>query len=120
MIRLHLPLPPPLHSLFPGKARRHKSRRYELWIIEAKTMLNQQKLPDRPIEIPVQATYIMGRPSKRRMDVANREKGISDVLVSCGILEDDSLIHRLIMEWGDIEGVDVEIIPYSNSAPTIS
>ena len=75
-------------------------------------MARQQILLSVPFSSPVQVTYKIGRPDKRVRDLANLEKALSDFLVSCGILADDSLIHRLIMEWADIEGVDVEIILY--------
>lgn len=49
----------------------------------------------------VRAIYAMGKPSNRRMDLANREKAISDVLVKWGILSDDSQICDLRLYWAD-------------------
>lgn len=122
MIKLHLPLSPSSNSLYPGRIRRHKSKEYESWIREARFMLMEQ-WRGVTVNYPVCVTYKIGKPSNRRMDIANREKALGDILVSCGVLKDDSLIHRLVMEWGDIEGCDVEIEPYfksSNSTPTTS
>jgi len=111
-MKLRLPFPPSLNSLFPGKQRRHKSRAYELWIINARRMLNEQITGH--IEVPVQVHYKFGRPKdKRRRDVFNYEKAISDILVSYGILEDDYLIQRGTVEWAnDVEGVEVVIEPF--------
>lgn len=60
-------------------------------------------------QAPVQVTYRLGRPDKRIRDLENYAKAVSDLLVSSTILKDDSLIHRLIMEWADIEGCDIVI-----------
>ncbi len=77
--------------------------------------MNQQHIV--PIKGVVQVTYKIGKPLTKKgvtteveMDLANREKALSDLLVAHGIIEDDSLIHRLVMEWANIIGVDVEII----------
>jgi len=107
--RLYLPYPPSLNSLYPGKARRHKSKRYETWIVKAKHALAQQYFLQ--FDKPVQVHYKFGRPDKRQRDLANLEKAPSDLLVLCGVLKDDSLIHRLVMEWADIDGCEVEISP---------
>ena len=50
-----------------------------------------------------------GRPDKRRRDLANLEKAVSDFLVNVGVIEDDCLIESLFMEWADIEGCSVRI-----------
>lgn len=107
MIKLWLPFPPSLNSLYPGKIRRHKSKKYETWIAEAKRALAQQHFI--MFNVPVHLHYKFGKPDKRQRDLANLEKAPSDLLVSCGILRDDSLIHRLVMEWADIKGCEVEI-----------
>jgi len=80
-------------------------------------MLNAQHVPS--IKGLVQISYIIGKPrnkggeiTSKAMDLANREKALSDLITEHGIIEDDSCICKLIMEWGDIEGVDVFIQPY--------
>jgi len=94
--------------MYPGKIKRHKSKKYSEWIREANSMLSEQKIEY--FDYPVQATYRLGKPDKRVRDLENYAKAISDLLVSFQILKDDSLIHRLIMEWDGIEGADIEII----------
>ena len=39
------------------------------------------------------------RPDKRRRDLDNLIKSISDVLVAAGVIEDDSLCEHLVMMW---------------------
>lgn len=107
MIKLWLPYPPSLNSLYPGKVRRHKSKKYVAWIKSATLAINNQKT-DR-FDVPVQVHYKFGKPDSLIRDLANLEKAPSDLLVECGILADDSLIHKLVMEWADIGGCEVEI-----------
>lgn len=73
-------------------------------------MLNaQHKTPC--IDVPVFAYYRVGKPSNRQMDLVNREKAVSDLLVHHGVIKDDSLIHKILMEWAPIDGVDIELSP---------
>lgn len=120
MIFLHIPLPPTLNSLYPGKFRRTKSKEYQAWIRDANTMLNNQHFS--PIKGLVQVRYILGKPrnndgsiTKKQMDVFNREKAIGDLLTSRGVIEDDSKIERAIIEWGDIDGADLYIMPLTTT-----
>ncbi len=59
---------------------------------------------------PVSVSYRFGQPNKKRRDLDNLLKAPNDLLVEHGIIEDDSLIHRISAEWGDgFVGVEVEI-----------
>lgn len=49
----------------------------------------------------VVAVYALGRPSKRRMDAANREKGISDTLQRWGVILDDCQITDIRLYWAE-------------------
>lgn len=52
----------------------------------------------------------MGRPDKRRRDLGNCEKAPVDMLVTYGVLKDDSLIERLTLQWdSEVTGCVVEI-----------
>lgn len=109
VIKIHLPFPPSVNSLYPGNGKkRWKSKKYGEWIRLANDMLAGQKLEY--FQDPVQVLYRIGRPDKRNRDLENYAKALSDLLVSTTILKDDSLIHRLVMEWEDIDGVDIEIV----------
>lgn len=114
MISLHLPLPPSNNSLYPSVGKRRiKSKAYEAWIVEAGHMLNMQNKVH--FTKPVQVTYTYAKPrnkdgsiTKAAMDCFNREKAVSDLLVKHGILLDDSLIGRGIVEWADMVGKDLD------------
>jgi len=106
---LWLPFPPSVNGLYPGKARRFKSRRYRNWIHEADVALLQQDF--KPVEGMCEVHYKFGRPDARKRDVFNFEKALTDYLVSAGVIEDDSLIERGTVEWAAHEGVTVEVWP---------
>lgn len=102
MIILMLPIPPSVNALYPGKVRRYKSDAYKAWLKEAWAALLPEKSKIRKMTTPCSVTYRIGLFSdKRRRDLCNREKALSDFLVAEGVLEDDCLIHRLVMEWAD-------------------
>ena len=99
MIRLTIPLPPSLNRLYravPGKGV-IKSARYRTWIQAAGWALKEQK-PGKVVGDYCLWLYCE-RPDKRRRDLANLEKAVSDLLVSHGIVEDDSLCAELHLYW---------------------
>ena len=109
---LVLPFPPSVNALYAHDRktnRRFIAKRYAAWKGEAGFALAQQKpLPRFPGKIYV--TMRFGRPDRRRRDVANFEKAVSDLLVSAGVIVDDCLIERNSQEWDDaIVGCQVEI-----------
>ena len=67
-----------------------------------------------PYGVLQKALYEFGRPDKRRRDVANYEKAVSDILVTAGVIEDDSLIEEITLRWADVEGVEVTITEYDD------
>jgi len=111
VIRLTLPFPISVNALYAGKIRRHKSKRYLKWIIEARGALWSQKFDAIKEEIPLQVRYVFGRPDNRIRDAANYIKCVDDLIVDQGIIPDDRWIHRGIFEWGKSDGVTLEIIP---------
>ena len=57
-------------------------------------------------------------PDKRKRDIANYEKVLTDSLVVAGVMTDDNIIHKWQMEkMGIIKGGKVEVIikPYEHS-----
>ncbi len=96
-----IPMPPSVNALYrnvTGRGRA-KTRRYLDWITEASISLNQQHVPE--IAPPYSIDYAVGRPDKRKRDVANLEKALSDLLVSQGVLVDDSQINDNRQRWAD-------------------
>jgi len=119
MIVLYLPFPISVNALYAGKGRRYKSKLYVAWEIEARQTLRSQKWTPMAA-VPLQITYRFGQPDNRRRDLANLEKCCSDLLVHESIIKDDSLIHRMVLEWGELDGAEVEIVTLqeANKAPS--
>ena len=92
-------LPPSANSLYsnlPGKGR-VKSKAYRNWLTQANVMVMH---PDRSrIDMPCGAFISVVKPSRRRMDLMNREKALIDKIVSYGYLADDCLIQNFSMAW---------------------
>ena len=105
-------LPPPLSACFINVFPRGRaaSPRYRAWkkLIHV-TLASRLGRADIPIPGPVQVEYHFRRPDKRRRDLGNMEKATSDILVSLGVIEDDSLIHDLRMRWGSDAAVTIKI-----------
>lgn len=109
---LRLPFPPSVNNLYVnGNRGRFTSERYELWRVEALAMFLQQPARLHRHTQPVAVVYTFGQPDKRRRDVFNLEKAVSDFLVKHGVLADDSLIHRGTVQWGEEPGVRIEVEP---------
>ena len=109
---LKLPFPPSANNLFPTNKKtggRFPSEQYENWKIEAKVALYEQA-PIPTIRGRVNVTYTFGRPDKRKRDVFNLEKVVSDFLKTQHVIEDDSLIQKGTVQWADdMVGCRVEI-----------
>jgi crossover junction endodeoxyribonuclease RusA len=95
-----LPMPPSVNALtfnIPGKGR-GKTEVYKAWILEAGLRLNLQR-PKRMAGL-VRLSIKAIRPNKRRRrDLGNLEKAVSDLLVSHGVIDDDSLIEEINIKW---------------------
>jgi len=50
----------------------------------------------------IRATYVFSFPDKRKRDVANFEKGPTDLLVALKVMDDDSQIDDLILHRGPL------------------
>lgn len=99
MIRLKIPNPPSVNALFrnvPGKGR-VKTKRYLTWIQAAGWAIKEQK-PGK-VEGPYCLWLYCGKPDNRRRDLANLEKAVSDLLVSHGVIKDDSHCVELHLYW---------------------
>lgn len=114
---LDLPSPPPLSALYrnargPGRV---KTRRYEDWQLEAGwELVAQLDPPDDPDRIVGHyvLTIAMQRPDKRRRDLDNCIKALSDLLVKHGVIEDDSFATEIILRWeGEGTRCRVEVAP---------
>lgn len=99
-----LPLPPSTNTMYvnvPGRGR-VPSKKYREWKKQAAQSL--KRMPK--VLVPVEVRIII-RPGKfwrRNSDIANREKAVTDALVTAGIIpQDDCLcVSRLVMEYRPI------------------
>ncbi len=114
-VTIDLPFPPSANHLFAnvkGKGR-VRSDRYRQWANAAGWMLISQK-PDK-IEGPFALALVVQRKDRRKRDIGNLLKGVEDLLVDHGIIEDDSLAERIHLAWCEAseapEGCRVVISP---------
>jgi len=87
-----------------------KSNAYVAWLMLAGVEARRQK-PSRisgPYHLIIQAA----RPDKRRRDLDNLLKPISDLLVSVGVIRDDCECEMISARWVTVgEGVTIRIEP---------
>lgn len=119
IVTLTLPFPVSVNAMFAdGKTRRHKSQRYCDWLLEAGYALNRQK--PIPIKGQFKITYeLQEGQDNRARDAFNFEKGVTDLLVTHGVIEGDSgkYLRDGRVTWNDqIEGVKVTIEPLFQTA----
>tara|TARA_R110002167_G_scaffold142496_5_gene331261 strand:+ start:1756 stop:2040 length:285 start_codon:yes stop_codon:yes gene_type:complete len=86
----------------------YRSKKYMEWIGQAALAVELEQRPE--IDYPFNVEIIVGRPSKRRMDIDNRAKAVMDFLQEAKIITDDCLAQRITMMWSnDIDGARVTI-----------
>jgi crossover junction endodeoxyribonuclease RusA len=119
MIVLTLPFPVSVNAMFAdGKTRRHKSQRYADWLAEAGYALKSQ----RPGKMagPVTLLYeVQEGKDNRRRDIGNLEKGVTDLLVTYGVIEadHDKIVREIRLIWNkDVVGVRVSVASASPEA----
>ena len=99
MIKISLPRPPSVNALYanvPGKGR-VKSARYRTWLNAAGWEIKAQK-PGK-VKGDYRLWLYCQRPDRRRRDLGNLEKPISDLLVAHGVVSDDSACVELHVYW---------------------
>lgn len=111
MIELQLPFPPSANRLWRRSGHTiHKSKTYTDWLRDAGWQVIAQKAGGiaGPYTLSIQAK----RPDKRRRDIDNLIKPISDLLVSVGAVADDTHCEMVSARWVTSgEGVTVRISP---------
>lgn len=112
MINVSLTFPPSLNMLYNnvrGKGRR-KTPRYAGWqrVAQTEIMVQRGSFLVTRIAGPVEITITLSR-KHRRGDIDNLGKAIIDVLVKMALMDDDKNVERLVLQWGECEGADVEI-----------
>lgn len=103
-ITLTLPYPVSTNRLWRAvNGRNIKSAEYRAWEEEAGYMIVSQRPGHIAGKFDLHLTF--GRPDKRRRDLGNLEKPVSDALVRFEVIEDDCLAQKITLEWGEVEGV---------------
>lgn len=105
---IKLPFPPSVNGLYTnqrGGKKRVKSTKYNEWCKFATQCLNQQQTAFFTFKTVVMIG--LPRPDKRHRDAQNYMKPITDLLVSYGILQDDSLIQFDAAYWLNQQGLEV-------------
>ena len=75
----------------------YKSKVYETWINFCHLLITRQKIT--PVLGIYKLTIEAVRPDKRRRDIDNLIKAVSDVLQATGLIEDDSLCQEVTAKW---------------------
>ena len=111
MIELHLSYPPSANRLWRrGKNNIYASKEYTTWKREAGWQVIAQKPGG--IAGPYRLSLNAVRPDKRKRDLGNLLKAVEDLLVSAGVIEDDSKAEMISMRWVTSgEGITVRIEP---------
>lgn len=113
MITIALPYPPATNNLFrnaPGKGR-VPTERYKTWrrVAETEIMAQRVQWPEKKLAGPVAAIITLQRKDNRKRDLDNLCKAPLDTLTRMGVLADDSQVHCLTVQWGEVEGCRVEL-----------
>ena len=111
MIELNLSYPPSANSIWRRAGKHiHLSKQYTTWKREAGWQVIAQKAGAirGPYKIQINAV----RPDKRRRDLGNLLKATEDLLVSVGVIDDDSKAEMISMRWVTTgEGIHIRIEP---------
>lgn len=100
VIRIALPFPPSVNRLWKTKKTggMYRSPEYTSWRTHAlwsiKAQVQGQKIKGQ-YTLLIEAV----RPDKRRRDIGNLEKAISDILQAAELIEDDCLCEDLHLRW---------------------
>jgi crossover junction endodeoxyribonuclease RusA len=111
MLTLQLPFPPTTNNLFAnargGRGGRFPTKAYKAWRDRAAVAIRRQAPAG--IKGPVTLDIQLGRPDRRRRDLSNYIKALEDALVQHGLIEDDSMVQTLLVEWGSTPGATLRV-----------
>ena len=109
-----LPIPPSVNAAYRAvNGRVMKSKKYRDWEEEAKKAMSFQDMGNiETLTGRIKATYRFGWLDKRKRDIANFEKALSDFLEDWGVYENDCQIDYMELfriKRSDCNGVFVTI-----------
>lgn len=93
-----LPFPPSTNALWRAvNGRNIMSAPYRKW----KALALGELLIQRPAKVsgPYRMTVVATRPDRRIRDLSNTLKALEDVLVTAGVVRDDSDAQSILLEW---------------------
>lgn len=97
-VTFNLPFPPSVNSMWRSKGSNwYSTPKYKAWQKEAFAEIKYQKVPK--VKPPYSITIAAGRPDKRKRDIGNLEKGVSDILQTAGIITNDCDTEHLEIYW---------------------
>lgn len=111
LVRLLLPVPVSVNAIYSPRAGGglRLSDAYSAWISEAGWRLNIQ----RPGRVSGNYQLVMRVPEESRADIDNLAKGMSDLLQLHGVVSNDRLASRIVLEWqAEQPAVIVEVTPF--------
>lgn len=105
-VTVTMPAPPSVNNLFKNAGRKGRvpTPGYDDWKRRAGWEVKAQR-PE-CVRGPVAVTIVHG---KRRADLDNLNKAPLDLLVSLGLIDDDSFVRELHCSFGDVQGCQVTI-----------
>lgn len=98
-----------------GQGRgRIKTQEYRTWAVAMGYDINAAMRSQKPITGPYSIEITIDRSRRHRLsDIMNREKVVSDILQAHGVIEDDNLCERGVIQWGEAQGgIVIEIRPF--------
>ena len=110
MIKIVLSFPPSVNRLWRATkgGKVYRSPQYVAWRKLAMWQLVGQ-VKGKKVTNAYKLTILAVRPDKRKRDLGNLEKAVSDILVSQNIIEDDCLCEWMEIRWVE-NGPECQII----------
>ncbi len=113
MLELRLSYPPSANHIWRRAGKLiHRSQGYQNWLRTAGWQAKAQLAKQQCVEGPYKLSILAVRPDRRRRDLDNLLKAISDLLKSIGAISDDHMAEAINMRWITTgEGVTVRVDP---------
>lgn len=114
MTQLTMPFPPSANAIWRNvNGRTLKSKPYRVWLATSLALLRAQRAPS--IKGSYSLAIVADRPDRRKRDLGNLEKAVSDCLVQAGVIEDDHLAQSILLGWSAAEpkapgGITVSVV----------
>lgn len=96
--RYELPYPPSTNNLFENaKKGRVKTDHYQAWRTTAGKLIQMQGRKRVLGQVALSVDLV--KPDRRKRDLSNTLKAVEDLLVEMQVIDDDSLVQALSVQW---------------------